>query len=160
MPGDVLLWDSQKRRLDRAWLADRPPAAPHALVLHRRLQPSFGRACAEVGAELLPPVLRHRFPEGACLVWLPIVPSRCLLVTTSGAGFRQVERPQPDAELSSLLEQLEVESAWVFEEELRAEPDARASEEHLDAALALTLGVLDHIMLQHERSHGTKGGVS
>ena len=147
MPDDTLLWDPRKRHVETAQLVERPAARSQALVLHRKIEPSFGRACAEVGAELVPAALRQRFPGGACVIWLPIVPSRCLLVAPSGAGFRQIECPRTDTEMARVLERLEVESAWAFEELLRAKPDACALADHLDAALALTLASLDRFSL-------------
>lgn len=144
-----LLWYPGERTFEATRFAERALPARNATVLHRRHTPNLamGAAYAEVGAELLPPHARPAAGDGVRLLWLPLLPSRCLLAArdaTSGV-IRVTDRPEAarDGVLSDLLIDLEVACAWAFDEAFHArEPSetriaARVSEAHALAVDAI-----------------------
>lgn len=98
---------------------------------------AFTASCAHVGAELLPEAERPAFGGGAVLLWVPILPSRCLFTARDASGtYRILPAPKTDAVvLARTLERLEVECAWAFEEALSETPYPPEVTRHLDAAL-------------------------
>lgn len=127
---------------------------PNRFVLYR----AFGRdlgfkaAHAQVGAGLLPEPERPTSGQCIKLLWVPLLPSRCLFVAEDASGSPRIAaRPvAPHPPLSLALEHMEVECAWAFDE-MRgrsANPPPRLVVCHLDEALSLAI---EAILLMREQ---------
>lgn len=150
MPGALytLLWSPSSRAIEATRFAERPLPSADAVVLHRRHAPNLAMAAAyaEVGVDLLPPYARPSAGAGVRLLWLPILPSRCLLVAREAAGVVRVShRPEParDRELSDVLIDLEVACGGAFDEAFHTRhPDRAALASRLAAAHELAVDVI------------------
>lgn len=145
-----LVWSPGARLFEVTRFAERALPSRDALVLHRRRAPNLamGVSYAEVGVELLPAPVRPVDAAGVRLLWLPILPSRCLLVTPHPAGaLRITERPPhaSDRELSSVLEHLEAECACAFDEAFGVEPDEEELAQRLTSATELATDAIARI---------------
>ena len=139
MPNEsnTLLYYPRRKQLERV-SPQRPLSSGDALGLHRSLgrELGFGTAYVEVGAGLLPVDERPAHGKSLKLLWLPLVPSKCLLTAEDATGvLRIVPRDLESEELACTLEHLEIECAWAHEEGLKRQPDTIRLVDHLDAAL-------------------------
>lgn len=140
-----LLWYPATRAIEATRFSERRLPGRDALVLHRRLAPNLamGLSYAEIGVELLPPHARPTAGDGVRLLWLPIIPSRCLLTARDASGVvRITDRPEHerDPSFSSVLEHLEAECAWAFDEAFSA-PEPAEAEIALRLAAACELAI-------------------
>ncbi len=134
---NTLLYYPRRKQLERV-SPQRPLSSGDAFGLHRSLgrELGFGTAYVEIGADLLPVDERPAHGKSIKLLWLPLVPSKCLLTAEDATGvLRIVPRDPASEELACTLEHLEVECAWAHEEGLKSQPDKIRLVDHLDAAL-------------------------
>ena len=131
-----LLWSPDRQEL-RHVCGELPSPDPEALVLHRSLGPGLGLrlSYAQIGASLLSPSLRPAHGVAVRLLWLPLVPSKCLLSARDSRRVMRVVRVERSDELSSTLEGLEGATAWAFEEALDEPPKLEEVRGHVSAAL-------------------------
>jgi len=134
---NTLLYYPRRKQLERV-SPQRPLSSNDAFGLHRSLgrELGFGTAYVEVGADLLPAGERPAHGKSLKLLWLPLVPSKCLLTAEDATGVLRVVPRDPQAEeLACALEHLEIECAWAHEVGLEPQPDTIRLVDHLDAAL-------------------------
>lgn len=146
-----LVWYPRSQRFERH-VGTYALTDPSSFVLHRTLGPElgFGMAHAQIGAELLPEAERPAYGGSIKLLWVPLLPSRCLFVAEDPSGSLRIASRQAGHEpLALTLEHMEVECAWAFEE-LRSERLHSAElARRLDGALALAT---DAVLLFSEQA--------
>lgn len=146
-----LVWYPATRTFEATRFAERALPGRDAVVLHRRHAPNLamGAAYVEVGAALLPAHVQPAAGDGVRLLWLPILPWRCLLAAREGGVVRVTDRPDParDRELSGVLIRLETECVWAFEEAFSAEPSETDIACRLGAAHELAVDVISRFAL-------------
>ena len=134
-----LLWYPKTRQIERS-AASTPLRDPTAFALHRRLGPDLGFQFAhvEVGAELLEATERPAFGASIKLLWIPLLPSRCLLTAEDHRGVLRVAARDPEDEtLAGLMEHLELECAWAVEEAAAEVIDEAQLASHLENSAEL-----------------------
>ena len=122
-----------------------PLSRSDALAVHRTLGPDLALRTAhvEVGAELLPNDERPRHGTSVKLLWVPVLPSRCLLAADDPRGVLRIvarDRSGPSAlELARTLERLEVACAFALDGALVEPPNVQEVRDYLDVALEQSL---------------------
>jgi hypothetical protein len=142
-----VVWYPATRSVEATRFAERALPARDALVLHRRRSPNLalGLSYAELGADLVPAQARPTSADGFRLLWIPILPSRCLLAARGQDGVvRITDRPDRlrDPKFSDVLEHLETECVCAFEEAFSAAPDAAELAQRLESATELAIDAL------------------
>ena len=140
-----LLWYPKTRQIERS-AASNPLRDPTAFALHRRLGADLGFQFAhvEVGAELLEATERPAFGASIKLLWIPLLPSRCLLTAEDHRGvLRVLARDPRDETLAGLMEHLELECAWAVEEAGDEPVDEAQLASHLENSAELAVAAVE-----------------
>ena len=140
-----LLWYPKTRQIERSLSAD-PLRDPTAFALHRRIGPGLGFEFAhvEVGGELLERSDRPAFGASIKLLWIPLLPSRCLLTAEDHRGVLRVAARDPEDEtLAGLMEHLELECAWAVEEAGDEPVDEAQLASHLENSAELAVAAVE-----------------